>query len=151
MDNQLKKHNRMVRADKDDKKEKKNGKVSPMNKKRGQPANDDDDLDSKGNIRGLIAYSDESYEDEEESPRGRKGKGGFRPKPRKAAIVAKQKINEKLSKAPAVKPKRRMAIVESEDEDDEEDEDEEDEEDDEDEEDEEDKDDEEDEEDEYNE
>jgi len=74
MDNQLKKHNRMVRADKEDKKKAKP--TQPMNKKRGQPANDDDDVDSKGNIRGLIAYSDESYEEEEESPRGRTSKNG---------------------------------------------------------------------------
>jgi len=128
MDNQLKKHNRMVRTDKDDKKEKKgsSGKPSaPLNKKRGQPANDDDDVDSRGNIRGLVAYSDESYEDEEESPRvntsrtGKKG-GGFKPKPRKAALVAKEKIREKLAKADA-KPKRRMAVIESEEEDDSED------------------------------
>jgi ATP-dependent Lon protease len=118
----LKKHNRMVRADKEDKKKNSNAK-SPMNKKRGQPANDDDDVDSKGNIRGLIAYSDESYEEEEESPRGRKVKGGgFKPKPRKAAIAAKEKIREKLSKA---KPKKRMAVIESESEEDEEDDEEE--------------------------
>ena len=108
MDNQLKKHNRMVRADKEDKKKAKP--VQPMNKKRGQPANDDDDVDSKGNIRGLIAYSDESYEEEEESPRGRtsknaRNKTGFKPKPRKAAIAAKEKL---------AKPKRKLAIVESE-------------------------------------
>jgi ATP-dependent Lon protease len=114
----------MVRADKE---EKKKGKPSPpLNKKRGQPANDDDDVDSKGNIRGLIAYSDESYEDEEESPRvntGRTGRsrGGFKPKPRKAAVVAKEKIREKLT---GTKPKRKMAVIESEEEE-EEDEDEE--------------------------
>jgi ATP-dependent Lon protease len=126
----------MVRTDKDDKKEKKgsSGKPSaPLNKKRGQPANDDDDVDSRGNIRGLVAYSDESYEDEEESPRanttkaGKKG-GGFKPKPRRAALVAKEKIREKLAKADA-KPKRRMAVIESEEEDDSEDVDEEDDED----------------------
>ena len=114
----------MVRADKE---EKKKGKPSPpLNKKRGQPANDDDDVDSKGNIRGLIAYSDESYEDEEESPRvntGRTGRsrGGFKPNPRKAAVVAKEKIREKLT---GTKPKRKMAVIESEEEE-EEDEDEE--------------------------
>ena len=114
----------MVRADKEDKKEKKDknssGKSSVPTKKRGQPANDDDDLDSRGNVRGLIAYSDESYEDEEESPRGRKVKGGFRPKPRKAAVLAKEKIREKLSKADN-KSKRRT-VIESDSEEDEEDE-----------------------------
>jgi len=111
MDNQLKKHNRMVRADKEDKKAKQS---QPLSKKRGQPANDDDDVDSKGNIRGLIAYSDESYE-EDESPRGKKARGGFKPKPRRAAVEAKEKIREKLATA---KPKRRLAVIESEEEDD---------------------------------
>jgi len=126
MDNQLKKHNRMVRTDKEDKKKGSNKPSVPLNKKRGQPANDDDDVDSSGNIRGLIAYSDESYE-EDESPRGspnRKGKGGgFRPKPRKAALAAKEKIREKLTRSD-IKPKRKLAVISSEEEDEDEDEDE---------------------------
>jgi ATP-dependent Lon protease len=122
----LKKHNRMVRTDKEDKKKGSNKPSVPLNKKRGQPANDDDDVDSSGNIRGLIAYSDESYE-EDESPRGspnRKGKGGgFRPKPRKAALAAKEKIREKLTRSD-IKPKRKLAVISSEEEDEDEDEDE---------------------------
>ncbi len=122
----MKKHNRMVRTDKEDKKKGSNKPSVPLNKKRGQPANDDDDVDSSGNIRGLIAYSDESYE-EDESPRGspnRKGKGGgFRPKPRKAALAAKEKIREKLTRSD-IKPKRKLAVISSEEEDEDEDEDE---------------------------
>jgi hypothetical protein len=102
-----------------------------MHKKRGSTANDDDDeVDSKGNIRGLIAYTEE--EEEEESPR--LSRRGF--KPRKAAIVAKEKIKAKLPKEEkqvnsknSVKPKLRKYVSEeetsiSEDEDEDKDEDE---------------------------
>ena len=131
MDNQLKKNNRMPRVD-----EKKS---SSLQKKRGSSSQDDDDLDSKGNIRGLIAYSAE--ESEEEAPR----KKGFRP--RKAAVVAREKIAKKYAKETPVKKntgglRRRQPVVEesedespttvSEEEEDEEDEEEDDEEDDED-------------------
>jgi len=85
----------MPRAEKDTK----NSKDSKVHrKKRGSGANDDDDdVDSKGNIRGLIAYSDET-DAEEESPRI--SRRGF--KPRKAAVVAKEKIKAKLQ-APSKK------------------------------------------------
>ena len=114
----------MPRADKDTKDTKdakavKDARV--QRKKRGSGANDDDDeVDSKGNIRGLIAYSDET--DEEESPRV--SRRGF--KPRKAAVVAKEKIRAKLdkedkvhkntivSRKPAVKPKLRKYVSEEE-------------------------------------
>jgi len=86
MENQLKKHNRMTRVDKDEKKDKKQDKKQDkassrsLKKKRGGRNDDDDDeVDSKGNIRGLIAYSEES---EEETPRSSK-KSGFRPRVRK--------------------------------------------------------------------
>lgn len=92
MDNQLKKHNRMARAEKEDGKAKKSSRE--MRKKRGSGGNnDDDDVDSKGNIRGLIAYSEES---DEETPRLKSKKSGF--KPRKAAVAAKEKIRNKLVK-----------------------------------------------------
>lgn len=126
MDNQLKKNNRMPRAE-----EKKR---SSLQKKRGSSSQDDDDVDSKGNIRGLIAYSAE--ESEEEAPR----KKGF--KPRKAAVVAREKIAKKYAKDAPVKKntgglRRRQPVVEEsedespttvseEEEDEEEDEDEED-------------------------
>ena len=111
-------------------------KRSSLQKKRGSSSQDDDDVDSKGNIRGLITYSAE--ESEEEAPR----KKGFRP--RKAAVVARERIAKKYAKEVPVSKKgalrRRQPVVEesedespttvSEEEDDEE-EDEEDEEDDE--------------------
>jgi ATP-dependent Lon protease len=105
MDNQLKKNNRMPRTE-----EKKR---SSLQKKRGSSSQDDDDVDSKGNIRGLIAYSAE--ESEEEAPR----KKGFRP--RKAAVVAREKIAKKYAKEAPVSKKgglrRRQPVVdESEDE-----------------------------------
>ena len=97
----MKKHNRMPRAEKDTsnaKNAKDSKEARVQRKKRGSGANDDDDeVDSKGNIRGLIAYSDET--DEEESPRI--SRRGF--KPRKAAVVAKEKIKAKLQ-APLKKP-----------------------------------------------
>ena len=100
MDNQLKKNNRMPRAE-----EKKR---SSLQKKRGSSSQDDDDVDSKGNIRGLIAYSAE--ESEEEAPR----KKGFRP--RKAAVVAREKIAKKYAKEAPVSKKgglrRRQPVVE---------------------------------------
>ena len=73
----------MNRANKDDKRkerekdqivEKKRASSRLNRKKRGAPKDEDDeDVDSKGNIRGLIAYSDESDSDvtESESESGR--------------------------------------------------------------------------------
>ena len=132
----MKKHNRMVRTDKEDskgsKEKKENSKGSKgkssrptLSKKRGQPANDDDDVDSKGNIRGLIAYSDDT-EATEESPRNTRKdrKGGFKPKPRKAAIAAKEKIRNKLKRDMKAKSRREESEEEtsiSEDEEDDED------------------------------
>lgn len=110
MDSQLKKKNRMNRANKDDKRkerekdqivEKKRASSRLNRKKRGAPKDDDDeDVDSKGNIRGLIAYSSESDSDvteseSEESPK-RTRRGGF--KPRAAAVKAEKKIKKKLKK-----------------------------------------------------
>ena len=100
MDNQLKKNNRMPRGE--DKKR------SSLQKKRGSSSQDDDDVDSKGNIRGLITYSAE--ESEEEAPR----KKGF--KPRKAAVVARERIAKKYAKEVPVSKKgglrRRQPVVE---------------------------------------
>ena len=83
-------------------------KRSSLQKKRGSSSQDDDDVDSKGNIRGLIAYSAE--ESEEEAPR----KKGFRP--RKAAVVAREKIAKKYAKEAPVSKKgglrRRQPVVE---------------------------------------
>jgi len=99
----------MPRAEKDASNAKNSKNSRPMQKKRGSAGNDDDDeVDSKGNIRGLIAYSDET-DAEEESPRV--SRRGF--KPRKAAVVAKEKIKAKLQKeekqAEARKPSKSSA------------------------------------------
>jgi ATP-dependent Lon protease len=111
----------MPRAEKDTGNAKNSKNSRPLQKKRGSAANDDDDeVDSKGNIRGLIAYSDET-DAEEESPRV--SRRGF--KPRKAAVAAKEKIREKLekdkvqkntieSRKPAAKPKLRKYVSEEE-------------------------------------
>ena len=128
MDSQLKKKNRMNRANKDEKRkerekdqvvEKKRASSRLNRKKRGAPKDDDDDeVDSKGNIRGLIAYSEESESDvteseSEESPK-RTRRSGF--KPRAAAVKAEKKIKKKL--------KKQVIESESEEEDDDYDEDE---------------------------
>jgi hypothetical protein len=112
MDNQLKKHNRMPRTEKDNgnaknSKDARNVKdARALRKKRGSAANDDDDeVDSKGNIRGLIAYSDETEEDE--GPRV--SRRGF--KPRKAAVVAKETIKTKLQKEDEAKKKPSNKLV----------------------------------------
>ena len=123
MENQLKKHNRMTRAEKEEKKTDK-PKVSSRNlrKKRSgrNGGDDDDDLDSKGNIRGLIAYSDET---DEETPRSSSKKSGFRPLSRKSTAEPKGKATRDDAKALAetkekkrgfVASKRKKQVVESE-------------------------------------
>ena len=120
----------MNRANKDDKRkererdqivEKKRASSRLNRKKHGAPKDDDDDdVDSKGNIHGLIAYSEESDSEvteteSEESPKKAR-RGGF--KPRAAAVKAEKKIKKKLKKQ----------VIESESESDDEDYDEEDEE-----------------------
>jgi len=102
MENQLKKHNRMVRADKDEKKDsskdRQRGSSRNLRKKRSgrNGGDDDDDVDSSGNIRGLIAYSEES---DEETPRSSSKKSGFRPLSRKADIEARGKAAREQAKA----------------------------------------------------
>ena len=121
MDPKLKKSDRMNRSPKDSKDKKvpeKKDKSKISQKKRGGGTHDDDDdedVDSRGNLRGLIAYSSESESVvSEESPRNRRG---FRP--RKAAIKAGKKIKKKLEKEEKKKPR----VVVSDDEDESEDED----------------------------
>jgi ATP-dependent Clp protease ATP-binding subunit ClpA len=75
MDSKLTKKDRMNRAkDSKDKKPEKDADKSKLKKRGGGFAPpEDDDLDSRGNLRGLIAYTDESeYLSEEESPRQKK-------------------------------------------------------------------------------
>ena len=76
MDSKLTKKDRMNRAkDSKDKKPEKDADKSKLKKRGGGFAPpEDDDLDSRGNLRGLIAYTDESeyLSEEEESPRQKK-------------------------------------------------------------------------------
>jgi ATP-dependent Lon protease len=109
MENQLKKHNRMTRAEKDEKKDKPKPSSRNLRKKRGgRNDDDDDDVDSKGNLRGLIAYSEES---EEETPRSSSKKPGFRPAPRKAAIEAKTKISREQAKVAEADSKKKRGFL----------------------------------------
>jgi ATP-dependent Lon protease len=125
MDSKMKKKDRMNRISPKDKKPSDPEKAKQ--KKRGGGSNgrgdDDEDVDSRGNIRGLITYSDETdiTESEEESPVARrKGRGGFQP--RKAAVKASEKIKKKLDRDESPKKSRRRMVVESESEEEEEDE-----------------------------
>ncbi len=124
--------------------------------KRGKAGGDDDDesVDSKGNIRGLIAYSEEEEEEasttsditesEEDASSPSEGiaKRVQKRTPRKSALVARKKINKKTteklsspkkksssSKVYSLKKKSKKVVEESEEEeedyDDEEEEDEE--------------------------
>ena len=125
MENQLKKHNRMTRAEKDEKKDKPKASSRNLRKKRsGRNGgdDDDDDLDSRGNIRGLIAYSDET---DEETPRSSSKKTGFRPSSRKPAVETKSKsAKEQASQKEQASPKKRgflskkKQVIESESEED---------------------------------
>jgi ATP-dependent Clp protease ATP-binding subunit ClpA len=123
MDSQLKTKNRMNRSSKDDnrKADKKRSSSRINNKKRGAPKDDDEDVDSRGNVRGLIAYTESEAEftesEPEESPKHRSSRrGGFKPRRREAAVKAEKKIKKKLSK--------RVVESESEEEDEDYDEDE---------------------------
>ncbi len=104
---------------------------SKQSVKRNAPHDDDDSVDSKGNVRGLIAYSEEdditessSYISEEdtevESPKKR-GVAGRR-QPRKAAIKAKKSMHDRLQElertVKKLSPKSRRRLEEEEEEDD---------------------------------
>jgi ATP-dependent Lon protease len=95
-----------------DKKEKSSRK-EPNKKKGKSGGNDDDSVDSKGNIRNLIDYNEEEltsseeesfdYDEEEtettdESVKPKKKKNSSARKPRKAALKARKKIQRKLKK-----------------------------------------------------
>ena len=88
-------------------------------KRRNRPDDDDDSVDSRGNIRGLIAYSDEEENTESSDtsfrlpPAAGKGSntkkkpGNARTPRRAAAIAARKKINEEeraLKKKKAAAP-----------------------------------------------
>jgi ATP-dependent Lon protease len=117
MENQLKKHNRMTRAEKDEKKDKPKASSRNLRKKRsGRDDDEDDDVDSKGNIRGLIAYSDET---DEETPRSSSKKPGFRPSSRKSTTeargkAAREEATAKEKKRGFVGSKKKKQVIESE-------------------------------------
>jgi len=123
MDSKMKKNDRMNRAAKDEKKSEKRVDKAKQKKRGGGGRGDqDDDADSRGNLRGLIAYSSDSESIEsEERPRRR----GFKPK--KSAKSTRVSKSSEESRPKLRKSKRRVVESESEEED-EEDEDEEDEE-----------------------
>jgi hypothetical protein len=89
----MKLHYRMPKTSgKDDDEPKSKPASKKLVKKRSGTHHDDEsdsDVDAKGNIRGLIAYSDEE-ESEEEAPPARK---------RKAAVAAEKKIKRELAAA----------------------------------------------------
>jgi len=72
--------------------------------KRGAPVDDDDSVDSRGNIRGLIAYSEEDdvsesssmVSSEQEEGLSRKKRGVIRHHARKAAVKARKNINSRI-------------------------------------------------------
>ena len=107
----------MNRGDKDEKKSEKPKANSSRNlrKKRGGRNDDDDeDVDSRGNIRGLIAYSDET---DEETPRSSSKKPGFRPKQTKVKQSAKKSpVENSSSKKDVAARKKRVVESESEEE-----------------------------------
>jgi hypothetical protein len=101
----------------------------PMSKKRSGGAHDDDDsVDSHGNIRGLIAYnseSEEEYVSEEETPSdytnlSPEHRKEIRRSARAAAMKARKRIQKAAAKtapaktAPAKTPKRLVVESESE-------------------------------------
>ena len=97
---------------KDPKKESKN--KSPKRKRGGGAKGDDDDVDKRGNIKGLIAYSSES-ESETESEVEVKRRPGFQP--RKAALKANKKIEKTITKDAKKKKSRKYESDDDEDDD----------------------------------
>ena len=108
--------------------EKASGARKSSSKKRGAPIDDDDSVDSRGNIRGLITYSDEddvaesssvTSTDSEESPKKR---GLSRRPPRKAAIKARKAMHTRIEELERsmkkLSPRSRRKLEEEEEEDD---------------------------------
>ena len=123
MDSKMKKSDRMNRAAKEDKKRPEKDKTRNGEKKRGGGGrgDQDDDVDSRGNLRGLIAYTESESEEEEESPR-RKIRGGFQPKKKAAKAEKTRDEKPKLQKSLKKRVVESESEEESEDEEDEEDE-----------------------------
>ena len=114
-------------------------KAKVLQKRRGRPHDDDDDssVDSRGNIRDLIAYSSEEESDAEttssssddsgfrarrhsKKPKKRVAPSPVNPKPRAAAVAARKKIaKEEAERAARKKRKASPVTTTEEDEDDE--------------------------------
>ena len=101
--------------------------------KRGAPIDDDDSVDSKGNIRGLIAYSEEddatesssigsTEEDSREEELSPKKRGVIRRHARKAAIKARKSMHSRIEdlerSMKKLSPRSRRKLEEEEDDDD---------------------------------
>ena len=97
--------------------------------KRGAPIDDDDSVDSRGNIRGLIAYSEEDDlsesssmgSSEQEEGLSRKKRGVIRHHARKAAIKARKNINSRIDELERsmkkLSPRSRRKLEEEDDDD----------------------------------
>jgi ATP-dependent Lon protease len=127
----MKEIRRMMRTpkkDASDSKEKTSGRKQPArNRRRGGAKGDDDSVDSNGNIRDLIAYSDEEEEittSEDESFSESASEGELSPAERrtirKEARRAALKARDRIRKASKKLPLKKKRIVESEDEEEEE-------------------------------
>jgi len=93
----------------------------PMSKKRAGGSHDDDDsVDSHGNIRGLIQYeSEEEFESGEDTPSDAsnltpKQRREIRRSARAAAMKARKRIEKTASKEAARSPRRAAVVSESE-------------------------------------
>ena len=132
----IKKSDRMNRTAKNstDKDKSSSRKQPPRNKRRaGAKGGDDESVDSQGNIRNLIAYSDteeelstsdESFDgDQDESPESEiseKDRKIIRRQARKAAVKARERIQKKYSSSNSKPSKKKPAKEESSEEEEEE-------------------------------
>jgi len=123
----MKNNHRMVRkAKEDDGKKKKLNSKEPQKKRAGGKRDDEDDdssVDTHGNIRGLIAYSESDEESVEVPAKRRSSK---KPEPKQRKPLKKRRISPEPAKKPpttAAKSKRRVVVEESEEEDSEDEED----------------------------
>ena len=107
--------------------EKPSGARKSSSKKRGAPIDDDDSVDSKGNIRGLITYSEEDDLTESssvastDSDARHKKHGVSRRPPRKAAIKARNTMHTRIEELERsmkkLSPRSRRKLEEDDDDD----------------------------------
>lgn len=95
------------------------GRKQPANKKKGRapPPDDDESVDSRGNIRGLIAYtseSDESAGESDDTGLTPEQKTEIRRVARKAALKAREKIQRQTKSKKSVQKKKKVVESESE-------------------------------------